>query len=122
MTTAVGAGESDATIVLAGMPACRILISSFGRAVLAIRPDTAGPALGSSITVSSAVAGMFCRNVTEGPTAGPLDELARLQPASRLVATAAIPIRPTRWVSLLIRCSSSYPAGHRRGSSDVCRR
>ena len=79
-------------------------MSSFGRAVLATRPDSAGPEAGPFITVSSAVGGTSCLTVTEGPVAGPLGELARLQPASR-VAAAATPIRPARWMSLLIVCS-----------------
>ena len=94
-------------IVLAGVPACRILMSSFGRAVLATRPDSAGPEAGPFITVSSAVAGTFGLTVTEGPVAGPPGEPATLQPASRVAAAAAMPIRPARWMSFLTVCSSS---------------
>jgi hypothetical protein len=63
-------------------------MSSFGRAVLATRPDSAGPEAGPVITVSSAVCATSGATVTEGPVAGPPGELARVQPASRVAAAA----------------------------------
>src|ERR1039457_7437519 len=81
-----GAGESDAAIVLVGVPACKILTSSFGRAVLTTRPDSAGPEADPVITVSRAEGGTSCVIVTEGPVAGPPGGPAtrdRQQPASR---------------------------------------
>ena len=119
MTIADGAGESDATIVLAGVPACRILTSSFGRAVLATRPDSAGPEAGPVITVSSAEAGTFCLIVTEDPVAGPPGEppADRPQPASRVAAAAATPIRPARWMSFLI--VSSFSSSRRPPPRDL---
>src|SRR6516225_3456633 len=80
---------------------------SFGRAVLVTRRDSAGPEAGPLSTISSAVGGTFDLTVTEGPVAGPLDELARLQPASRAAAAAAPPIRAARGMRFLIVCSFS---------------
>ena len=101
MVIADGAGESDATIVLAVAPACKILTSSFGRAVLATRRNSAGPEADPVITVSRAEEGTCCVIVTEGPVAGPPGgpaTLDRPQPASRVAAPTAAPIRPTRWI------------------------
>ena len=93
-------------------------MSSFGRAVLASRPDSAGPEAGLVSTASSAVRGTLCLTVTEGPVAGPPGEPARLHPASR-VAAAATPMRPAQLVSLLIVCS--YSSSRRLPRQDLRR-
>lgn len=120
MVIAHGAGESAAAIVLAGVPACRILTSSFGRAVLSTRPDSAGPEAAPVSTVSRAAEGTCCVIVTGAPVAWPPGGFATLdrpQPASRMAAPTAAPIRPTGGMVFLTLTSSvpvppAAAAGH----------
>src|ERR1700730_11580640 len=99
MTICDGAGESDATMVVAGVPASRILTSSFGRAVLATRPNSADPEAPRVTTANKAEGATCCVIVTGGPVAGPPGgppTLESPQPASSVGASAAPTIRPTR--------------------------
>ena len=109
MTICDGGGESDATTVVAVVPARRILTFSFGRAVLATSPDNADPDAGSAITATRADGSTFCVIVTAGPVAGPsggTPTLAKPQPASRVATVATPPIRPARWMTF--RTVSSF--------------
>src|SRR5882757_4725975 len=99
MTISAGAGEPDATIARAGVTACRMLRSSFGRAVLATRPARAGPDALSAVTASRADGAVAWVIVTGGPAVWPPvvpPMPARPHPASRTAAPAAQPIRPIR--------------------------
>src|ERR1700733_216255 len=121
MTIFDGGGESDATTVVAVVPVCRILTSSFGRAVLATRPDSPDPDAGPAITVSRTDGSTCGVIVTAGPVAEPAGVAPTLdspQPASRVAAAAAPPIRPTRWMAFLTLCS--FECSRRPPPRDFC--
>ena len=132
MTTCVGAGESDATIVLSGAPACTILMSSLGRAVLATGRTAPRRMPGRPSPPAGLRGPRSCVIVTVGLVAGPPDgppKLDRPHPPSRLAALMAAPetARPVddvRHLSALLRLVHRPPPQDLRScgyAQDICR-